>query len=145
MNCWTVRAEPAPCRGSVGLAWACHLAAALAPWVAGCTPAVAMTLSATCLLALRITVAALPGRHCPLRAICCQDGEWTVVMSDGRRVAARVERSTRVFARLVACRLVAGGRRFDWWLPAYALSAGDFRRLKVAVRCISPGPDLPNC
>jgi hypothetical protein len=137
MNSWNVRAEPAPCRGLIRLAWAGHVAAALAPWVAGCTPAVAAALTATCLLALRITLAALPGPHCRLRALCCQDGEWSLLMSDGRHGPAQVDRATRVFTSLVVCRLVAGGRRFDWWLPAYAISAAEFRRLKVAMRCIS--------
>jgi len=121
------------------LAWAAHVLAAPVPWAAGCTPGVAVALSAACLLALRITLAALPGRQCPLRAIWCQDGDWSVVMRDGRRVPAQMDGTSRVFARLVVCRLTADGRRFDWWLPAYAVSAADFRRLKVAMRCISPG------
>jgi hypothetical protein len=145
MSSWSVRAEPAPCPGLVRLAWAGHLAVALAPWLAGCGAVVAICLSATCLLALRFTLAAVPGRYCRLRALCCRDGEWSVVMADGVRVAVRIQPATRVFAGLIACRLLAGGRRFDWWLPAYAFSEGDFRRLKVAIRCIRPGSHRANC
>jgi hypothetical protein len=113
--------------------------AALAPWLAGCSPALAAALSVTGLLALQTTLAAVPGKHCVLRSLSCQDGEWSVTMSDGRCAAAEIDGATRVFASLVVCRLRAGGRRFDWWLPAYAIPAGDFRRLKVAMRCISQG------
>jgi hypothetical protein len=139
MRSWSVRAEPAPCRGLVRLAWTGHGLAAVAPWLAGCTPLLALALSAACLLSLPATLVALPGRYCTLRALRFQDGEWSLTLADGRQVAARLDGATRVFEGLLACRFQAGGRRYDWLLPRYAIPATEFRRLKVAMRCNERG------
>lgn len=144
MSSWNVRVEPAPCVGLGRLAGVLHLGAALAPWAAGCTPLLAAALSAACLVTLPATLAALPGRRCAIRALACLDGAWTALLSDGRDVAVEVDGATRVFAGLVVCRLAAGNRHYDWWLPGYAIPAGDFRRFKVAVRCIRQGEPGPS-
>jgi hypothetical protein len=145
MSSWNVRVEPAPCVGLGRLAEVLHLGAALAPWAAGCTPPLAAILSAACLVTLPATLAALPGRRCAVRALARLDGAWSAVLSDGRDVAIEVDRATRVFAGLVVCRLAVGNRRYDCWLPRYAVPAGDFRRLKVALRCIRRGEPGSSC
>jgi hypothetical protein len=135
MSSWNVRAEPAPCRGLGRLAVGLHLGAALVPWLAGCSPWLAVALSAACLLALPTMRAALPGRHCAVSSLGYRDGQWLARLADGRQVQADIGGATRVFSGLVVCRLNAANRRYDWWLPRYAVPAGDFRRLKVALRC----------
>lgn len=145
MNCWRVAAEPSPCPALGWGAGGVHLAVAAAPWVAGCQAWLALLLTGLALAGLPGVLAAVPGRLCPLRRLDCDDGGWTVRLGDGPAVAAEVVAGTRVMSGLVVCRLVAAGRHLEWWIPAYALSTDDFRRLKVALRCRGPAGSGPSC
>jgi hypothetical protein len=41
----------------------------------------------------------------------------------------------RVLASFVFCQVAVAGQKLDWWLPAYAVPAAEFRRFRVALRC----------
>jgi len=145
MSSWQARVEPSPCRA---LAWqlaAAHLAVAAAPWAAGCGPVLALVLTAVSLLALPATLSAIPGSRCPIRALRLAGGEWSASLRHGAEATAQVNAATRVFPAIVVCRLEVGGRRLDWWIPRYALPADEFRRLKVALRCVRHGAPALAC
>lgn len=136
--------DPADCRGLAILVAAIHAGAAAAPWAAGCGPVVAATLSMVCLAALPGALRAVPGPAAAIRALRGVDGRWDVTLANGSEVVAEVLPATRVLAGFVFCQVRVAGQKLDWWLPAYAVPATAFRRLKVALRC-GPGgaqPDL---
>ena len=135
MSCWRVDAEPGDCSALAGVVALVHAAVALVPWVAGCEAAGAVVLSVVCLGALPGALRAVPGRRCPLQALHHADRAWTATLRGGTTQPASVAPSTRVLPGIVLCRLRVHGQMLDFWLPRYAFPAGDFRRLKVALRC----------
>jgi hypothetical protein len=135
MSTWDVCAEPADCRGLAGTVIALHAGVAVLPWVADCNPWLAALLAGSCLAALPAALRAVPGRRCPLQGLRYTGGLWLARLADGGEAVAGVAAGTRVLPGLVFCRLSVGGRVRDWWVPRYALTASDFRRFKVALRC----------
>lgn len=132
---WDLDLEPRSCTGlatAVGLA---HAGTALAPWFAASDPLVALGLSAVVLLAAPAAIRALPGRRSGLRRLRLAGRRWLATLPDGVERPAEVLPGARVLASFVFCQVEVAGHRLDWWLPAYAVPEGEFRRFKVALRC----------
>jgi len=135
MTSFAVSIEPVAQPRLAALVLLAHLLAAAAPWIARCTPALAVPLSVLALAGLAATIARLPGPHCTLcglaldarscRARLQQTGAWR---------PAAIGPGTRAYAALVVLELVTDGRRVGWLLPRGSLPAEEFRRLKALIR-----------
>jgi len=127
--------HPVACPGLAASVGAVHGAAALAPWGAGCEPLVAALLSAVALLAWPVALRAVPGSRSRLRRLRRAGPGWRATLSDGTEQPAEVLPGGRVLATFVFCQVAVAGQKLDWWIPAYAVPAVEFRRFKVALRC----------
>lgn len=135
MRSETFAPDPGACRPLASVLCAVHGLGALVPWLAGCSPPLAAGLSLLCLASLTWTLTGVPGsRRCPIVALACGAAGWQALLPDGRWASAWPSGATRVLPGLVVCRLRAGDRRVEWWVPRAALPAVQFRRLKVALR-----------
>jgi len=132
---WEVDLRPAACPGITLVVGLAHGAAALAPWVAGCQPLVAAGLSAVTLLAWPAAFRAVPGPGARLSRLRLAGRRWLATLPDGVERPAEVLPGGRVLASFVFCQVAVAGQKLDWWLPAYAVPAAEFRRFKVALRC----------
>jgi hypothetical protein len=130
-----VDVRPAHCPGLATLVAAVHAAVAVAPWAAGCAPWIALPLSAVACLAWRAARRAVPGRGAGIRRLRNAGPIWLATLADGTERPAELLDGSRVLARFVFCQMRVAGQKLDWWLPAYAVPATGFRRLKVALRC----------
>lgn len=135
MSAWDFTAEPTDCQGLAGLVVTLHVAVAVAPWVAGCEPWLAVGLSVLCLAVLPVTLRGIPGRNSRVRGLRRRASRWTVRLADGAEQAAVPLATARVLPGMVFCRMAVAGQMLDWWVPRYAMPADDFRRFKVALRC----------
>ncbi len=145
MKSWTVDAEPRSCPELVAVALLVHLGAACLPWAVPLPSALAAALSMLALLLWPATLRALPGPHAALRRIAFDEYGWRVWPAGGRWIRAEVSPASRATRGLVVLSVSAGGRRLDWWLPRYALTADQFRHLKVAVLAMRAGGTPPAC
>ena len=141
MSSWGVEAALRPCPSLAATVITVHVAVAAVPWLAGCEGWIAGCLSALAFVGLVHALQAVPGRTCRVRVLRFYGGSWAVSSSGTSLGSARLLASSRVLPEAVFCRLLAGGQMLDVWIPRHALPPGDFRRLKVAVRCGCPGQD----
>jgi len=132
---WDVDICPRSCRGLAALAGVAHAAVAAAPWAAGCGPAVAALLSAVALLACPAALRAVPGSALGIRRLRTTGTGWLATLGDGVEQPAELLPGSRVLAMFVFCQVRVAGQKLDWWLPAYAVPAREFRRFRVALRC----------
>lgn len=135
MSSWRVDVELRDCPALAGVVVLLHVAAAAAPWFAGCETWLSLVLSSGCTAALPGALRAVPGPRCPIRRLGHADGVLTVTLAGGRRYPATVAPASRVLQDIVFCRLEVNGQMLDLWIPGYALTAADYRRLKVGIRC----------
>jgi len=108
--------------------------AILVPWLGGVEPLAAAVLAGCALAGFRAALATLPGPGATLRRLEAGRRGWVAVLRDGRSVPATVLAGTRVLPGIALCRLAIDGRRVGWSVPRYAVPAGEFRRLKGALR-----------
>jgi len=132
---WDFDLRPARCPGLAAVAGLSHAGAALAPWAAGCEPAFAAALSAVALLAWPAALRAVPGRRSRLMRLRCAGRRWMATLPDGSEREVEPLPGGRVLPSFVFCRVALAGQKLDWWIPAYAVPASEFRRFKVALRC----------
>ena len=135
MSSWRVDVDLEDCPALAGLVVLLHVAAAAAPWFAGCETWLSLALSCGCAAALPGALRAVPGPRCPIRRLGHADGVLTVTLAGGDRRPATVAASSRVLADIAFCRLEVTGQKLDLWIPRYAMTAADYRRLKVGIRC----------
>jgi len=132
---WDVDLCPADCPGLAAMIAMAHAAVAVAPWAAGLGPAVAAGLSAVTLLAWLDGRRVVPGRSARIRRLRNVGPSWLATLGDGVEQPAELAPQCRVLATFVFCRVRVAGQMLDWWLPAYAVPASEFRRFRVALRC----------
>ena len=132
---WDLDLQPSACTGLAAAVGLVHAGAVLAPWAAGCEPLVAAGLSAVVLLAAPAAIRAVPGRRAGLKRLRLADRRWLATLPDGGERPAEVLPGSRVLRSFAFCRVAVAGQELDWWLPAYAVPAAEFRRFKVALRC----------
>jgi len=135
MSSWCVAVDLRHCPAVAGLVVLLHAAVAAVPWFAGCETWLSLVLSSACAVALPGALRAVPGTLCPIRGLGHADGMLTVTLSGGQRRPATVAPSSRVLPDVVFCRLEVTGQMLDLWIPRYAMTAADYRRLKVGLRC----------
>jgi hypothetical protein len=135
MNSWRVDADLEDCPALAALVVLLHVAVAAAPWFAGCEAWLGLLLSSGCAAALPGALRAVPGPRCPIRRLGHADGVLTVTLACGERCPATVVAASRVLADIAFCRLEVTGQMLDLWIPRYAMTAADYRRLKVGIRC----------
>jgi hypothetical protein len=117
------------------------LAAAGLPWLGGvpATPAILLGLLAAA--ALPAAWRGVPGPWCAVRGLG-GGPDQLLLLPDGGPATPR--RATRVLPGLVLLAVETRGRRRTLWIPRSAMPAGDFRRLKVALRAgrggVGPAP-----
>lgn len=135
MTSFAVAIEPAREPRLAAVALFVHLAAAAAPWSTHVDPVFAAMLSFLAIAGLAMTLARMPGRHCPLTAFTV-DGSGCRVQLAGRRGwrAAEFSAGARAYASLVNLEVTVDGRRLGWLLPRGAIPEADFRRLKARIR-----------
>ena len=135
MSAWCVDVGLADCPAVAALVVLLHVAVAAAPWFAGCETWLSLVLSSGCAAALPGALRAVPGPLCPIRGLGHADGVLTVTLAGGQRHPATVLASSRVLPDIAFCRLEVTGQMLDLWIPRYAMTAADYRRLKVGIRC----------
>lgn len=135
MSAWRIDVDLEDCPALAGVVVLLHVAAAAAPWFAGCESWLSLLLSCGCAAALPGALRAVPGPRCPIRRLGHADDVLTVTLAGGQRHAATVAASSRVLPDIAFCRLEVSGQMLDLWIPRYAMTAADYRRLKVGVRC----------
>jgi hypothetical protein len=112
-----------------------HAAAAALPWATRCPPWLAIALSLSAIASFWATLVRVPGRHCRLQVLACEDGRWKARLSgESHAQAVLIGPGTRVYAGLVVLELVTGRGRLGWLLPRSSLKSGQFRRLKARLR-----------
>ena len=112
-----------------------HATAAALPWATHCPAGLAMVLSLAAIASLWATLARVPGRHCRLQFLACEDGVWRAGLAgESHAQAVLVGPGTRVYAGLVVLELVTDRGRRGWLLPRRALNPVQFRRLKARLR-----------
>lgn len=135
MTSFALRLEPAAVPRLAAWVLLFHLLAALAPWLARVTAALAAVLTLTALAGLAHSISRLPGGHCRLAGARHDGRRWTVRLAGSPDwLPAELCGDSRAYPWLVCLRLRADSRRLGWLLPAGSVPAGDFRRLKARVR-----------
>jgi hypothetical protein len=135
MTSFPVEFEPPPQPRLAAAALLVHAAAAALPWVTRCPPGLSVALSLSAIASLWATLARVPGRHCRLQVLACENGLWHARSAGGSHAqAVLIGPGTRVYAGLVVLELVTGRGRLGWLLPRRALNPVQFRRLKARLR-----------
>ena len=135
MTSFAVSIEPGPQPRLAAIVLLIHLAAAAVPWVARVGTAFAALLSVLAIGALALTLARVPGRHCPLAAVAMSSCGCRVRLA-GRHAwqVAEIDGGARAYGSIVNLALRVDGRRLGWLLPRRAVPDADFRRLKARIR-----------
>lgn len=112
-----------------------HAVAAVVPWLARVPSPLAALLSAVALAGLLQSISRLPGRHCRLAATRHDGRGWQVRLAGTRRwQSAELHGSSRAYPSLVYVAFRVRRERCGWLLPAGAVPAAEFRRLKARIR-----------
>ncbi|MBM4218695.1 MAG: hypothetical protein FJ171_03480 [Gammaproteobacteria bacterium] len=135
MRSFAVRLEPTAGPRLAALVLLLHTVCVVVPWLARVPTPLAAMLSAVVLAGLVQTISRLPGRHCRLTAARHDGRGWRVRLAGSRRwLPAELQGSSRAYPGLAYVAFRAGRRRLGWLLPAGAVPAAEFRRLKARIR-----------
>ena len=135
MRSFAVRLEPDARPRLAAAVLLLHALAAVVPWLARVPSPLAAVLSAVALAGLVQSISRLPGRHCRLAAARHDGRGWQVRLAGARRWRpAELHDSSRAYPWLVYVAFRARSGRCGWLLPAGAVPAAEFRRLKARIR-----------
>ncbi|MGA1080553.1 MAG: protein YgfX [Steroidobacteraceae bacterium] len=126
--------RPRPLAGlHLGWSLGCSLLMWL-PWASGLAPVAASLVNVIILLGWRSGLNSLPC-HRQARPRLQLEGRTLRFMDRDGPAETQLLPGSRVGTGWVLLRLRRGRQRLNWWIPAAALDASSFRRLRVLVRC----------